>query len=65
MKKKKMVFEVLESETIDQCLNRIKEAGYMPVRRTEKPYFKEVSKNGKVEYEPAGRQIVFEAKVLE
>ncbi|MBN6889995.1 NETI motif-containing protein [Cytobacillus horneckiae] len=60
-----MLFEVQENESIDQCLGRIKEAGYFPVRRTEKPYFKEVTKNGKVEYEPAGRQIVFEAKILE
>ncbi|WP_026584953.1 NETI motif-containing protein [Bacillus sp. J33] len=60
--KSKEVFEVQENETIDECLARIQKAGYMPVRRTEKPIFKEVKKGGKVEYEPAGRQIVFEAK---
>ncbi|WP_342025877.1 NETI motif-containing protein [Cytobacillus pseudoceanisediminis] len=63
--KNKMVFEVLENETIDQCLDRIQKAGYIPVRRTEKPIFKEVKTGGKVDYEPAGRQIVFEAKRLE
>ncbi|EWG08562.1 NETI motif-containing protein [Cytobacillus firmus] len=63
--KNKMAFEVQENETIDQCLERIKKAGYMPVRRTEKPIFKEVKKAGLVDYEPAGRQIVFEAKRIE
>lgn len=63
--KNKMVFEVQENETIDQCLDRIQKAGYIPVRRTEKPIFKEVKTDGKVDYEPAGRQIVFEAKRLE
>lgn len=63
--KNKMAFEVQENETIDQCLERIKKTGYMPVRRTEKPIFKEVKKSGQVEYEPAGRQIVFEAKRVE
>lgn len=60
--KNKMVFEVQENETIDQCLDRIQKAGYIPVRRTEKPIFKEVKTGGKVDYELAGRQIVFEAK---
>ncbi|KAF0823313.1 NETI motif-containing protein [Cytobacillus firmus] len=63
--KNKMSFEVQENETIDQCLERIKKAGYIPVRRTEKPIFKEVKTGGKVDYEPAGRQIVFEAKLVE
>ncbi|KML40141.1 MULTISPECIES: NETI motif-containing protein [Cytobacillus] len=63
--KNKMSFEVQENETIDQCLERIKKAGYIPVRRTEKPIFKEVKTGSKVEYEPAGRQIVFEAKRVE
>ncbi|WP_394581855.1 NETI motif-containing protein [Cytobacillus firmus] len=63
--KNKMSFEVQENETIDQCLERIKKAGYIPVRRTEKPIFKEVKTGSKVDYEPAGRQIVFEAKRVE
>ncbi|WP_163145175.1 NETI motif-containing protein [Bacillus sp. 22-7] len=62
--KNKMSFEVQGNETIDQCLERIKKAGYIPVRRTEKPIFKEVKTGGKVDYEPAGRQIVFEAKLV-
>lgn len=60
--KKKMLFEVQENETIDQCLDRIKEAGFTPVRRMEKPIFKEVIQGSEVTYEPVGRKIVFEAK---
>ncbi|KAB2331198.1 NETI motif-containing protein [Cytobacillus depressus] len=63
--KKKMVFEVQENETIDMCLERIKKAGYVPVRRTEKPIFAEKKTRGSVTYEPVGRQIMFEAKAVE
>ena len=63
--KKKQMYEVGEHESIDECLNRMKKDGYAPVRRMEKPIFKEVEKNGCVEYEPAGRQIIFEAKLIE
>lgn len=59
---RKETFEVQENETIDQCLDRIQKAGYMPVRRIEKPIFQE-NKDGS--YEPVGRQIVFEAKKQE
>ncbi|WP_409304010.1 NETI motif-containing protein [Peribacillus sp. SCS-155] len=64
-KSKKETFEVAEGESIDQCLNRIREAGYFPVRRTEKPVFEEKMVDGEVQYEPIGRQIVFEAKLME
>ncbi|WP_409291196.1 NETI motif-containing protein [Peribacillus sp. SCS-37] len=64
-KGKKATYEVGPGETIDECLARIKADGYMPVRRTEKPVFKEVNQSGKVEYEPAGRQIVFEAREMQ
>jgi hypothetical protein len=63
--KKKQMYEVGEHESIDECLNRMKKDGFAPVRRMEKPIFKEVEKNGIVEYEPAGRQIIFEAKLIE
>jgi hypothetical protein len=62
---KKREFEVLESETIEECLNRIKDEGYYPIKRIEKPIFKEVIKGSSVTYEPAGRNIVFEAKQIE
>ncbi|CAH0346591.1 NETI motif-containing protein [Bacillus sp. CECT 9360] len=63
--KKKEIFEVAEGESIDACLERIKAAGYIPVKRTEKPIFEERVIDGKVQYEPIKRKIVFEAKLLE
>lgn len=60
-----MQFEVQENETIEECLNRINKAGYMPIRRTEKPIFQEVIKGSETVYEPIGRQIIFEAKFIE
>ncbi|WHY86726.1 NETI motif-containing protein [Neobacillus novalis] len=65
MSKKKMQFEVAENESIDDCLNRMKQQGYVPVRRTEKPIFQEVKKGNETIYEPVSRQIVFEAKLIE
>lgn len=53
----KLRFIVQENETIEACLDRIKEAGYYPVRRSEKPIFKE-SQSG---VEPVAREIVFDA----
>ena len=46
--KKQQTFTVEEHETIEQCLQRIREAGYMPVKRIEKPVYKE-NKDGSVE----------------
>lgn len=54
-----------ENETIDQCLERIKQAGYTPMRRIEKPIFKEIKKGNTADYEPIGRQIIFEAMAVE
>jgi hypothetical protein len=65
MNKKKMEFEVSENESIEACLDRIKQAGYMPIRRSEKPIFQEVKKGNETEILPVGRQIVFEAKLIE
>jgi hypothetical protein len=62
---KKKLYEVNENETIGECLDRMTKEGYAPTRRMEKPIFKEVMKNGEVDYEPAGRQIVFEAKPID
>ncbi|MGG3562004.1 NETI motif-containing protein [Neobacillus rhizosphaerae] len=62
---KKQKFEVQENESIEACLNRMKQQGYVPVRRTEKPIFQEVKKGNETIYEPVGRQIVFEAQLLE
>lgn len=63
--KKKRMYEVGENEAIDECLNRMKKEGFAPVRRMEKPIFKEVKKGGSIDYEPAGRQIIFEARPIE
>lgn len=65
MSKGKMIFTVQEDETIAECLERIKNQGYIPVRRTEKPIFQEIIKGKEVTYEPVGREIVFEAKIIE
>jgi ribosomal protein S21 len=65
MSKKKMQFEVQENESIDQCLNRMKQQGYFPVRRTEKPIFQEVKKGNETIYEPVARKIIFEGKIIE
>ncbi|WP_449622546.1 NETI motif-containing protein [Robertmurraya sp. Marseille-Q9965] len=56
----KKKFEVLENETIDECLARIQKEGYVPIKRIEKPIFQEKEKGT---YEPVGRQIIFEAKL--
>lgn len=58
---KKQQFEVKENETIDECLKRMEEQGYIPIRRIEKPIFKEEGKD----VVPAGRQIIFEGKPKE
>ncbi|WP_110926355.1 NETI motif-containing protein [Bacillus massiliglaciei] len=65
MKNSKMKFEVAEGETIDACLDRIKAEGYFPVRRTEEPIFAEKMVDGKLQYEPIARKIVFEAKKMD
>lgn len=65
MTKKKIQFEVQENETIEQCLNRMKQQGFAPIRRIEKPIFQEVKNGSGTIYEPVGRQIVFEGKLIE
>ncbi|MFT4414583.1 NETI motif-containing protein [Fredinandcohnia humi] len=59
----KLKFEVKDNETIDQCLERMRIEGYMPIRRIEEPIFKEFEQNGEVVVEPCGRRIVFEGKL--
>ena len=39
MAKKQIWYEVEESETIEECLERMKKDGYMPVGRKEEPLF--------------------------
>lgn len=56
-------FEVQENETITDCLDRMKNEGYTPVRRIERPVFKKTEKGGKVEH--AKQKVVFEAVLAE
>ena len=58
MTKKK--FKVEDYGSIEDCLARMKEEGYTPVRRMEKPVFKE--ENG--ETVVSHQEIVFEGKKL-
>ncbi|KGR91002.1 hypothetical protein CD30_07910 [Ureibacillus massiliensis 4400831 = CIP 108448 = CCUG 49529] len=46
--KKQIWFEVEENETIEQCLERMRTAGYMPMGRREEPVFHMV--NGEPTY---------------
>ncbi|WP_261134322.1 NETI motif-containing protein [Bacillus sp. Marseille-Q3570] len=62
-KPKKKKFEVLENETIASCLDRMKEEGYMPVRRMEEPVFQENNQNGKKEVEVLRQKVIFEGKL--
>ncbi|MCK6255362.1 NETI motif-containing protein [Fictibacillus sp. KIGAM418] len=62
-KPNKKKFEVQPGETISDCIDRMAEEGYSPVRRMEEPVFKEVKKNGKIEQEYHEQRIVFEGKI--
>ncbi len=42
MSKKTIWFEVEEDETIEQCLERMRSAGYMAAGRKEEPLFEEI-----------------------
>ena len=64
-KKKKMKFEVMDNETISECLDRMDREGYRPVRRMEKPIFAEGKKGRNVNYEPVKQQIIFEGALKE
>jgi len=64
-KKKKKRFDVGETESVDQCLSRMADDGYMPVRRMEEPVLKEVKGGGKNDVEVAYQRIVFEGKLIE
>ncbi|SDO55867.1 NETI motif-containing protein [Alkalicoccus daliensis] len=58
---RKKKFYVDEKETIDACLARMKQEGYIPVRRMEEPVLKETKKGVEVAYQ----RIVFEGKPVE
>ncbi|WP_438799893.1 NETI motif-containing protein [Alkalicoccobacillus porphyridii] len=56
-KKRKQQFTVEPDESLADCLERMKTEGYRPVRRMEKPVFKE---NGSKTPVISHQQIVFE-----
>ncbi|MRG87398.1 NETI motif-containing protein [Salinibacillus xinjiangensis] len=56
-KSKKKRFKVENGESISDCLDRIAQEGYTPIKRFEKPIFKETDKG----MEPVARDIMFEA----
>jgi hypothetical protein len=60
--KKQQKFQVAENETIQDCLQRMREQGYMPVKRFEKPVYKE-DNNGKIEV--LKQEIEFVGKLIE
>lgn len=62
---RKRSFEVMENESISQCLERMEKEGYKPSRRMEEPIFQEVVKDGHKEILPIGKKIIFEGKLVE
>ncbi|MGP4074010.1 NETI motif-containing protein [Piscibacillus sp. B03] len=59
MKKKK--YRVSDFKSINACVDQIKKDGYMPIKRFEKPVFKET----KGDPEPVRQEIIFEAVKME
>jgi hypothetical protein len=63
-KQTKKQFEMELDETIDDCLDRMKREGYTPVRRIEKPIFKEVMVNGEIIQDVERQMVIFEGKLV-
>ncbi|SES25244.1 NETI motif-containing protein [Salisediminibacterium halotolerans] len=61
-KKTKQTFKVGRNETVDDCLNRMKNEGFVPVRRMEEPVWEEVDSESGKQTEIAYQQIIFEGK---
>ncbi|RXK17797.1 NETI motif-containing protein [Macrococcus sp. DPC7161] len=55
-------FEVQDNESIQECLERMKKEGYMPVKRFQKPIFQELQ-DGSIEV--LKEQIIFTGKKIE
>ncbi|MCJ7841005.1 NETI motif-containing protein [Lederbergia sp. NSJ-179] len=56
----KKEFEVMENESIEECLERMKQEGYTPIKRSEQPIFREEHHNGSTKYIPISQKIVFQ-----
>ncbi|MBM7662778.1 hypothetical protein JOC85_003588 [Bacillus mesophilus] len=61
----KKKFHVEEHESINDCLERMEQEGYTPIRRMEEPEFHETVTDGVKDIQPCGRMIVFEGKLTE
>ncbi|MEW9501876.1 NETI motif-containing protein [Jeotgalibacillus marinus] len=57
---KKMWFDVEEQESIDDCLKRMTDLGFRPIRRMEEPVFQEVREGSSVKREPIRQKIRFQ-----
>ncbi|MCQ9301672.1 NETI motif-containing protein [Staphylococcus hyicus] len=57
-----MKFKVEDDETVQACLLRMKAAGYLPIKRFEKPIFKE-NKDGSIDV--LKQEIIFTGKKIE
>ncbi len=57
---KKMWFDVEEQESIDDCLKRMADLGFRPIRRMEEPVFQEVREGSSVKREPIRQKIRFQ-----
>lgn len=55
----------MSSETIEECLERMKKEGYQPTQRIEKPLFEERTTKSTKEYIPVRQQIIFEGILIE
>ena len=53
-------FDVEENESIDDCLKRMADLGYSPIRRMEEPVFQEVKEGSSVKREPIKQKIRFQ-----
>ncbi|SEQ45361.1 NETI motif-containing protein [Piscibacillus halophilus] len=54
---KKKNYRVSDFKSINACVDQIKKDGFMPIKRIEKPVFKETSSDP----EPFRQEIIFEA----
>ena len=54
-------FKVEDNETISDCLNRMRNEGFMPTRRMEEPVYKE-NKDGSIEV--LRQEIIFVGKPI-
>lgn len=62
-KLKKKRFEVVEGESISDCLDRMDKEGYQPIRRMEEPVFIEIKEGNTIVHQVHKQKIVFEGRL--